>query len=290
MIGIVLALLSAMVYSFSVVLVGKKLNESNFVSAAVVLTVTGNLILWPLALLFTDFSSINFEGVLFYVIAGILAPGIARLSYYKGVEVVGVSVNSSIFATNPMFSSLLAVLLLSEVLAPGNWIGIICIIVGVVYIERSLGRRGSAPKRIPKKGLVFPLLAGLAIAFSVTARKYGLNIYNEPLFGVAIGYASSLLLLLLLSIFSPNKVGSKFSGRDFQLFWKGGVGLSLAWVLSFYALSQERLSVVAPLMQTEPLFVLFFVYIYLRELEKISLKLVISTLLIVMGVMLVSFR
>lgn len=290
MIGIVLALLSAMVYSFSVVLVGKKLNESSFVSAAVVLTVTGNLILWPLALLFTDFSSINFEGVLFYVIAGILAPGIARLSYYKGVEVVGVSVNSSIFATNPMFSSLLAVLLLSEVLAPGNWIGIICIIVGVVYIERSLDRRGSAPKRIPKKGLVFPLLAGLAIAFSVTARKYGLNIYNEPLFGVAIGYASSLLLLLLLSIFSPNKVGSKFSGRDFQLFWKGGVGLSLAWVLSFYALSHERLSVVAPLMQTEPLFVLFFVYIYLRELEKISLKLVISTLLIVMGVMLVSFR
>ncbi len=290
MIGIVLALLSAMVYSFSVVLVGKKLNESSFVSAAVVLTVTGNLILWPLALLFTDFSSINFEGVLFYVIAGILAPGIARLSYYKGVEVVGVSVNSSIFATNPMFSSLLAVLLLSEVISPGNWIGIICIMVGVVYIERSLGRRGSAPKRIPKKGLVFPLLAGLAVAFSVTARKYGLNIYNEPLFGVAIGYASSLLLLLLLSIFSPNKVGSKFSGRDFQLFWKGGVGLSLAWVLSFYALSHERLSVVAPLMQTEPLFVLFFVYIYLRELEKISLKLVISTLLIVMGVMLVSFR
>jgi uncharacterized membrane protein len=145
-------------------------------------------------------------------------------------------------------------------------------------------------KRISKKGLIFPILAALTIALSLTARKYGLTIFNEPLFGVAIGYSSSLLLYLLLSIFSTNKVGSAFSGKDFKLFWKGGVGLSLAWGLSFYALSQEKLSIVAPLMQTEPLFVLFFVYIYLKELEHISFKLIMSTLLIVMGAILVSFR
>ncbi|NIR86987.1 EamA family transporter, partial [Candidatus Bathyarchaeota archaeon] len=174
--------------------------------------------------------------------------------------------------------------------APENWIGIACIMVGVVFIERSLSKPQSGPKGISRRGLVFPLIAALTVAFSVLARKHGLNIYNEPLLGVAIGYSSSFLLYLLLSIYSHAKLGYTLSGKDFRLFWKAGVGLSLAWVLSFYALSHERVSIVAPLMQTEPLFVLFFVYIYLRKLESISFKLVISTLLIVIGVMLVSIR
>lgn len=290
MIGIALALLAALGYGLSVVLVRKNLDESNFIFVTLVLTATGNIILWPLALLFTNLRAINFEGVLFFVIAGILAPGIARLGYYKGMEVLGVSVNTSIFATNPMYSSILAVLLLSEVLAPENWIGIACIMVGVVLIERSLSNPKSGPKRIFKKGLVFPLIAALTVAFSVITRKHGLNIYNEPLLGVAIGYSSSFLLYLLLTIYFHNKLGHTISAKDFRLFWKAGVGLSLGWVLSFYALSYERVSLVAPLMQTEPLFVLFFVYIYLRKLESISFRLVISTLLIVIGVMLVSIR
>ncbi|NIR86988.1 EamA family transporter, partial [Candidatus Bathyarchaeota archaeon] len=87
MIGIVLALLAALGYGLSVVLIRKQLDESNYIFATLVLTATGNIILWPLALLFTDLGTINFEGVLFFVIAGILAPGIARLGYYKGMEV-----------------------------------------------------------------------------------------------------------------------------------------------------------------------------------------------------------
>jgi len=41
MIGIVLALLSALTYGSSVVLIRKKLNESDFMSVVLVITVTG---------------------------------------------------------------------------------------------------------------------------------------------------------------------------------------------------------------------------------------------------------
>lgn len=74
------------------------------------------------------------------------------------------------------------------------------------------------------------------------------------------------------------------------MFWKAGAGMSLGWILSFYALSYENVSIVTPLLQTEPLFILFFVYLYLKKLEHISFKLVISTLLIVIGAMLVGIR
>ena len=115
-----------------------------------------------------------------------------------------------------------------------------------------------------------------------------MNICNEPLLGVAIGYSSALLLYVLLLIFSNTAGGSKFSGEDLRLFWKPGVGISLAWLLSFFALSLENVSIVAPLLQTELLFILFFGYIFLRKLEDISFKLIVSALLIVTGVVLVS--
>jgi len=65
---------------------------------------------------------------------------------------------------------------------------------------------------------------------------------------------------------------------------------ALEWVLSFYALQYEMISVVTPLFQTGPLFVLFFAYLYLKELEHISSKVLISTILIVAGAMLVTIR
>ncbi len=99
MIGIAFALLAALAYGFSVVLVRKKLEESNFIFAALVLTITGNVILWPFAFLFTNLRTVNSEGILFFVIAGILAPGAARLCYYKGMEVAGVSINESMRAS-----------------------------------------------------------------------------------------------------------------------------------------------------------------------------------------------
>lgn len=288
MIGIVFALLTALAYSLGDVLVRKRLAESNFVSVALVVTATGNIILWPLALLFTNQRTVSLPAVLFFVIAGLLAPGITRLFSFKGIELVGVSVNTSIFAIYPMYSAIFAVLLLSEALVPENWIGIVFVVVGVVLVERSISTPKTGPKRMFKKGLVFPFLGSLTVALSYIPRKQGLNIYNEPLLGVAIGYSLSLLLYVLTLISSHNLRGSLCLGKDFRLFWKAGACQSLGWVFAFYALSHEKISVVTPLVQTQPLFVLFFAYLYLKELEHVSFKLIMSTLLIVIGVILVS--
>lgn len=130
-------------------------------------------------------------------------------------------------------------------------------------------------------------MAALTIAVSQIIRKQGLKIYNEPSLGLTIEYAFSLLLYLIPLFFADATRLSLSLGKNFQLFWKPGVLLSLGWILAFYALSIERFSVVAPLVQTEPLFVVFFSYLYLKELEHTSARLVISAVLVVFGVILV---
>ncbi len=287
MIGIFLALLAALTASLGIVLVRKRLYESNLISVSFVITIVGNVILWPLTFLFTDLRTVNYEGVLFFAIAGILAPGIVRLLYYKGMSVLGTSINASIFATYPIYASVLAVMLLKEAFTPLNWIGIVCVSCGVIYLERSLNEPRIGKKRISKRSLVFPLLAGLTSAISQIIRKHGLNIYSEPLLGVSIANFVSFMLFLVLTIFYSEH-NSRVSSKDFRLFWKAGVCQAVAWLFIFYALSVEKVLIVAPLSQTEPLFVLLFTYLYLKEVERASLKVILGAILIVMGAILVS--
>ena len=156
--------------------------------------------------------------------------------------------------------------------------GIICIVFGVMYIERSLSTSKTGSKRSFRKGLVFPIVGTLSRTFSAIIMKHGLNIYNEPLLGVAIGYFSPLLLYLLLSIPAYSTPRTLFSYKDLRLFWKAGAFISLGWILAFYAFSHENVSIVSSLMQIQPLFVILFTHLYLKELEKTSFKLVVSTI------------
>ena len=290
MFGVALALLSALSFGLSQILVRKNLEKSNFVYISLTVTIMGNIILWPLALTFTNLNTINLEGLLLFVFAGLLAPGIARLFYFKGMETAGISANASIFATYPLYTSITAILLLGEALTAENWIGLACIIAGVIFVGRNINNGDARPKSTSKKGLIVPILGSLAIAFSQIVRKEGLNIYNQPLLGVAVGYTTSLIVYLLVMAFSKDARASRFSRKDLQMFWKPGVGIAAGWLLSFLALSQEMVSIVAPILQTELLFILFFAYIFLRKQEKFSFKLIASALLIVAGVILISIN
>ena len=288
MFGIVLALFSAMSFGISQILVRKNFDKSNFVYISLTVTLLGNVILWPLALTFTNFDKINIEGLILFFIAGLLAPGIARLFYFKGMKNVGISKNASIFATYPLYTSVIAILLLGETLTTENWIGIACIIIGVIFVGRNINSNKNQPTNTPKKRFIVPVLGSLAIAFSQIIRKEGLNLYTQPLLGVAIGYSTSLIVYLLLLLFSTGTGDSKFSRKDLKLFWKPGVGIAAGWLLSFLALSQEMVSIVAPVLQTELLFILFFSYLFIRKLEKFSFNLIVTAFLIIIGVILIS--
>ena len=138
MFGVLLALLSALSFALSQTLVRKNIHTSNFLYITLTVTIIGNIILWPLAIAFTDLNTINPEGILLFIIAGLLAPGIARLFYFKGMETAGMSTNASIFSAYPLYTSIVATLLLGEVLTTENWIGLVCIIVGVIFIGRNM--------------------------------------------------------------------------------------------------------------------------------------------------------
>ena len=286
MIGILLALISAAVSGLAVVIVGKHSKKSNAFNVSLLISFIGLVIIWPLAAALTDFTGANFEGILLFAVGGIMTPGLVRLFYYSGLKKLGPSVNSSIFSVYPIYSSLLAVFFLSEFLTLENWIGVIAVAIGVIFVEMN-SRENNGNKSVLRSWF-FPLLGGLTLGISAIIRKTALNLFNAPVFGIAVAYSFSFLPYILILAFHKPTRSSISLKRDMRLFWVAGVGQALAWIFSFYALSLETVSVVTPLLSIEPLFVGVFAYLYLREQEHLSLKLVGSIILTVLGVVLVT--
>ncbi|MFA5364668.1 MAG: EamA family transporter [Candidatus Bathyarchaeia archaeon] len=287
MIGIALALLSAFSFGLSQILVRKKLDKSNYVHISLTVTIMGNIVLWPLAILFTDFTEFNPTGLLLFIIAGALAPAISRLFYFKGMQTAGLSTNATVFSTYPIYTTTCAVLLLGETLTTPDWVGLAFILLGVIFVGKSINNNQTAIGN-SKTRLIPPVIGSLAIASSQILRKEALNIYNQPLLGVAVGYATSLLVYFVILRFI--KTDQKYTTKTLQAFWKPGIGIGIGWLLSFLALSQTNVSIVAPLLQTELLFILLFSYIFIRKIEKLTPKLVVSALLIISGVILISIN
>ena len=289
MIGTALAILSAATSALSVVLVRKYSNQSNTFNISLAISLVGMLILWPIALILTDFSGINILSILIFALSGILTPGFVRLLYYQGMKKLGASVNSSLFSVYPLYTSILAVVFLSEMLAPGNWAGILLVFLGGILVEWSSRDTNGQDKR-SKRNLIFPLLGGIVLAIGSVLRKFALNLFDAPVLGVSIAYTFSLLpflVMLLLSVPTRRELSLK---RDLRLFWVAGIGQAITWMLGFYALSFDEVSVVAPLLSIEPLFVVIFAYLYLRKLECVSTKLAVSIVLTVLGVVLVTSK
>ena len=91
MLGFTLAVLSVATSAFAVVLVGKNSRKSTAFNVSLVISCVGMAVLWPLAVLLTDFATANLEGFALFAVGGILAPGIVRLCYYEGLKKLGAS-------------------------------------------------------------------------------------------------------------------------------------------------------------------------------------------------------
>ena len=289
MIDIILAILTAIFYGLANVLVRKGLVESSFISTAFVVTILGNIVFWTLTLLFVPLNLINPVGIIFFALAGMLAPGLARIFYILGMERLGASVNASVHAIYPMFGAIAAVILLHEKPTSGTLVGTFCIICGAVLVARSIHRNDAKSGGSVKTGLAFSLFASIVYGSSFVVGKMGLNVYSEPIIGVAIGYAMALFIYTLMVAMSSNMRRTvSLDWYTLRLFWKPGVFLCIGWITSFYAIMYGDVVVVNPITGAQPLFVFLFAYLYLKELETITSKLILGTIIVIIGVALIS--
>lgn len=279
-----LALITAFLYGCSSVLVRLGLNSSKPSQAVLVSSATNFVLLWSLFLLNPAYT-IDFNAILWFSLAAILASFLGRMFHFKGVEKIGVSMNSSIVGSSSLFSALSASMFLGENFGPLVYVGVVLVIFGIILLSfKKNNKNGGWWKN---SELIWSFLASICYGTSVTTRKIGLNIVDQPFFGATVGItASTGIYSLYFLAFEKGGVRRSLDTRSVIFFILSGVCTSVAWVLSFTATSMGAVTIVSALVSSYPLFSIILSRIILKE--EITGKIVLSSLLIILGVVIVS--
>jgi len=279
------ALATAFFSALHNVLTKKGLRYSNAATAVIISLVINIIFLWGVSLLFVPLDSLASPGILIFVIVGLFQPGLTRLLTYKGIETLGVAIADPMRATTPLFSALMAILLLGEDMTPPVFWATLLIIAGIIL----LSHRGGSVDKIRLLYILYPLSASLLAGFSQVLRKFGLGAVPHPFLAAAVTATSSLgVSLLTLWISGKRKESLLLDRRCLPYYLPAGVSVSLAMVSIYFALDLGKVTVVTPISSTAPLFALTLSALFLRDVERVTMKIVFGACLIVAGGLLIS--
>jgi uncharacterized membrane protein len=226
--------------------------------------------------------------VLFFMLAGLSGPCLGRFMLFVGINRVGSSVASTIYAVKPMFSAAAAMLILGESLTTPIALATLLMVGGLAIVgsEKSGGQIG---RSWSKKDLIFPLMAGAGYGFAHVFRKIGLNLDPDPMMGVVAQNAAAISFSLMLTVVKKDRQGATWKNkRAWVFFGLSGIMSILGQLSMFYALSIGTVLIVSPLSTISPLFVIVMAALFMRKMERVTLKIVMGAVLIVTATALLS--
>ena len=136
-------------------------------------------------------------------------------------------------------------------------------------------------------GMTFAFSAAIAYGISAVLIKQGLANLAPPLVGAAVSLFAGTIVLAFIGL---RKTGGNLrqEKRSVGLLLIAGIFAGLGIMCNYFALSMAPVTVVTPVTSTNPLFALILSHFFLGRLEKITLRVVLGTILVVAGVALIT--
>ena len=206
--------------------------------------------------------------LVYLIISGVIALAIGDTIFIKSLSYLNVSRAFPIAqCSNPVFTVLLAILLLRESFTWVTGLGIFLVLLGI-YLITSTRMTPSTRGRIRGKGVVLALIAGAAWAIAAVTLKLGV-LDMDPLVIAAIWMFSATIVLLPFAL-SQRKKGAlqlkKYGSRSLALALTSGlIDLGVGVVLFVRAVQLIGAGKAVVLSSTAPLFLLPFSIFILKE-------------------------
>jgi drug/metabolite transporter, DME family len=275
-----IALASALSYAFCIISARLGLRYSNGTTVTFVSLLVHTSVLWPIVFL-RGIPSVASVAVVLFLVAGSLQPAI-RLFTYTGIAKIGAARSYALRASAPLFSAVIAVLVLGEKTTLPIAAGTLAIVGGIFLTSWD-----SSGKRVRWIDLALPVFAALLAGIAQPIRRHALGIANEPLFFAAIVGAISLVWYVIY-LALPSTERPVWNRRSLVPFISAGLFETLGIWLSISALSEGTVVVVTPLLSTSPVWVLLISAIFLRHLERVTWQIVVGTLGVVAGTIIIA--
>lgn len=286
MYGELYAIATALLRGLSAIPTKKGLRYSNPNTSALFSLVINTALQWLIAFMLCPVGQFVIRGAEYFVLAGIFAPGVARVFRDMGFKRLGVTITYPIVSTNTFFSMILAIIFLDERITIYLAVGAILIFIGV----NMLTWQGETRVEWKKRYLLIPVIAALLFACSTNLRKMGLQRIDYPVMGAAITSTVSLTVVVIFILIEGARKDSQvleLPKEAFGFFIVAGIGSSVAFLLYFMALSASHVIKIQPIANTNPMFAIIFSYFFLRDEEQITHKTALGSLLILSGITLI---
>jgi drug/metabolite transporter (DMT)-like permease len=240
-------------------------------------------------------------GVAWFVLSGLLAVFLGRTLLFQSIAYIGAIRSSTLFRLNPLFSVLLAALILGETISGAAGAGMVLIVLSFgLVLRRSLAAfvPGHAPPAAADAGerpppamhYLFGPAAALAYALSNIVRKHALNIIPDSNLGTLISALAGLLGFAVAAIFIP-RYGAALRGlfRNASR-WQvlAGVFSSAGQLSQFAAIQHIEVSRAIMISSTEIFFSMFLAVYVLKTEPRPEWLTLAAAFLAMLGVVLVA--
>ena len=277
-----LALSAAFGFGVAGVFLKRGLQYVNPLPAAVLSVTFTTVVVWALTLSTTSLDGLLTPRILPFVVAGVIAPGLARLALFTGIDRVGVARTYAVGSTAPLVSVVLAIVFLGERPSWLLMIGAAAIVVG----GSLLSKRPPGDRSWRRRDLVFAGLAAVGFAVRDNVTRYGFRDFADPVLAAAVSTATSVAIMWSYAVIAAR--------RELRVEWLGlkllmcaGVAEGFAYVMMWRALASGTVAVVSPLTNSHSIFAVALAALFLRDLERVTWRIGVATVLIVAGVMVV---
>jgi uncharacterized membrane protein len=272
------AVAAAVGFGVAGVLLKRGLQYTGPLSAAVVSVTVTTAFIWFLTIVSTPLSRVLTWKVWPFLVAGLVAPGFARLLFFVGIDRIGVARAFSVMATAPLFAVALAIAFLGERPSPLLLVGAVAIATGGVL----LARRGHDEARWRRRDMIFPALGALGFAVRDNLSRWGLRDYGDTLVAAATALVTSLAVMWGCAVVQRAQLHLPPAGLTF--FALSGICEGLAYLAMWRALAIGEVSVVSPLVNAHSIVAIVLAAVFLRDLERVTWRIGLAAVLIVAGV------
>jgi uncharacterized membrane protein len=277
-----LALFSALFSAAATVLIRQGLRGYGPFTGVWINMLVGAVCLW-IAVLFTGGIGQPTPLALgLFILAGLIGTVAGRLLRFFAIEAVGASITGAFMNVTPLVSSGLAILLLGERVTVPIVVGTLVIVAGATLLSTGGRRLG-----VRSAQLLLPILSATCFGIVAILRKIGLS-GMAPVPGTAVNVTTALVVFTSFLVASGQSRAMVCRGPSLVYFLFAGLAENLGVFLVVLALSIGTVSVVAPLTNVTPLFVILFSLLFLRGIEALNARVIGGAALIVVGACLIT--
>ena len=285
-VGVLLAVVGALGLALQSLAIRYGTVTSDSEHALIVVLLVNLAILTPVTFILEQpIQELTLQSVVAFSAAGLLGSMLGRALHFESIKRIGSSRTEPIKSSQPLHASLVAVVVLGETVGFVHLLSMVCIVAGIALISYGYGQSNDGDGNAGYVVLVLPLLAALFYGIEPTLAKIGFADGASTFTGILLKVTSATIGATAYVWWKHDlpRLGD-FDGRELP--WLVGAGVcNTLFLFGYYgALGYEPVSVVVPLVQSSPLFVIALSALFVTdELEQITWRIVVAGAVVVVG-------